>query len=138
MQIVPHFKHFFNANFRSNKASIKILLNVTVMVLASLNVLQAQSVFSAKDKVTTIIYATSVNGKTNPEQNRTFVITNGDKTLVTKEKDMKGKTEFPFEFYCIDRKTNNQLLYAVLNPETVIHTIDSNAIRVKMGLSGRK
>ena len=80
MQIVPHFKHFFNANIRSNKASIKILLNVTVMVLASLNVLQAQSVFSAKDKVTTIIYATSVNGKTNPEQNRTFVITNEDKT----------------------------------------------------------
>jgi hypothetical protein len=101
--------------------------------LASLNVLQAQSVFSAKDKVTTIIYATSVNGKTNPEQNRTFVITNGDKTLVTKEKDMKGKTEFPFEFYCIDRKTNNQLLYAVLNPETVIHTIDSNAISTKNG-----
>ena len=128
MQIVPHIKHFFKANFRLNMTSIKILLNVTVMVLASLNVLQAQSVFSAKDKVTTIIYATSVNGKTNPEQNRTFVITNGDKTLVTKEKDMKGKTEFPFEFYCIDRKTNNQLLYAVLNPETVIHTIDSNAI----------
>ena len=52
---------------------------------------------------------------------------------MTKEKDMKGKTEFPFEFYCIDRKTNNQLFYAVLNPETVIHTIDSNAISTKNG-----
>ena len=66
MQIVPHFKHFLTLIFVQNKASIKILLNVTVMVLASLNVLQAQSVFSAKDKVTTIIYATSVNGKDQP------------------------------------------------------------------------
>lgn len=70
----------------------------------------------------------SSNGKQMPGQNKTVVIANQQQTLVTSERGLTNNSQYPFEFFTVDRKSNVQVLYALLSDDQSISTVDSNAI----------
>ncbi|WP_296148624.1 GLPGLI family protein, partial [uncultured Flavobacterium sp.] len=75
-----------------------------------------------------ITYSKSFNGTLIENQDPIFIYSDKDKTIISTEKILSGKTAFPFEQSYIERKNNSFIQSAQLSSSKNIVTIDSSAL----------
>ncbi|WNM19065.1 GLPGLI family protein [Flavobacterium capsici] len=72
-----------------------------------------------------VIYSKSSNGKTIENQDNIWVLTNSNQTLISSEKMMNEKADFPFEQNIVERNSNDYFQIATLSKSKSIQTKDS-------------
>lgn len=72
-----------------------------------------------------VIYSKSSNGKTIENQDNIWVFTNSNQTLISSEKMMNEKADFPFEQNIVERNSNDYFQIATLSKSKSIQTKDS-------------
>ena len=111
----------------------KIYVMKSIFSLLSFSLLfctaQAQQLFEANAHTYQIVYGSSNNGKKLPGNNRSIVFTNNEQTLVTNEKNWRGESSFPYEFFVVERNALIQHLYAVTDSGKIISSMDTAAIK---------
>lgn len=72
-----------------------------------------------------VIYSKSSNGKIIENQDNIWVFTNSNQTLISSEKIMNEKADFPFEQNIVDKNSNEYFQIATLSKSKKIQTKDS-------------
>ncbi len=81
-----------------------------------------------KGLITKIVYNTSYNDRTDPDQNQIWLLSNGNKALITNRDQMNGKASYLFEMIWANTERNNYVQYAFLENSACVSMMDSTSI----------
>lgn len=104
---------------------IRFLLLFAVICLSSS--VTAQFKFSDKE-VTKVVYSTSYNDRTDPNQNPIWVFADSGNALITNRDQMNNTAAFPFEMTLIHSNISSYAQYAFLKEGSCIAMLDSQSI----------